>query len=93
GIAYASQFGSRGVLRLLVSWTFTILRMAIVVRVISSWVRISPYSPWVRWAFVLSEPILRPLRQIVPMLGMIDISPIVAYLLLGLLERLVVGFM
>ncbi|MEO6447549.1 MAG: hypothetical protein ABIZ91_05570, partial [Gemmatimonadaceae bacterium] len=53
GIAYASQFGSRGVLRLLVSWTFTVLRMAIIVRVISSWVRISPYSPWVRWAFVV----------------------------------------
>ena len=92
GIAYASQSGSRGMLRLLISWTFAVLRMALLVRVISSWVRVSPYSPWVRWAFVLSEPILRPLRQIVPSLGMVDITPIVAYLLLGLLERFLVGF-
>ncbi|MFP5354024.1 MAG: YggT family protein [Gemmatimonadota bacterium] len=58
---------------------------------ISSWVRVSPYSRWVRWAYTLSEPILRPLRQIVPTLGMIDITPIIAYLLLGLLERFVMG--
>jgi len=40
----------------------------------------------VRWAFQLSEPILRPLRQIVPTLGPIDITPIVAYVLLRILE-------
>ena len=51
----------------------------------------SPYSPWVRWAFTLSEPILRPLRQVVPTLGMVDVTPIIAYLLLGLLERFLVG--
>ena len=39
----------------------------------------------------LSEPILRPLRQVIPNLGMIDITPIVAYLLLGLLQSFVVG--
>ncbi|HEX4934028.1 MAG TPA: YggT family protein [Gemmatimonadaceae bacterium] len=88
---YASQTGSRGILRMLIQWTFTILRLALIVRVICSWVRVSPYSRWVRWAFTLSEPILRPLRQVVPTLGMIDITPIVAYLLLGLLEGFLVG--
>jgi YggT family protein len=39
----------------------------------------------------LSEPILRPLRQIVPTLGMIDITPILAYFLLGFLARILVG--
>src|SRR3954466_14576940 len=33
----ASQSGSAGIFRLLVSWTFTILKLALVVRVISSW--------------------------------------------------------
>lgn len=88
---YASQTGSRGILRMLIQWTFAVLRMALIVRVICSWVRVSPYSRWVRWAFVLSEPILRPLRQIVPALGMIDITPIIAYLVLGLLEGFLVG--
>jgi YggT family protein len=47
----------------------------------------------VRWAFALTEPILRPLRQIVPTLGMIDITPIVAYFVLYLLENLLLGMM
>lgn len=87
----ASQSGARGVIRMLLSAAFGIMRIAIIVRVISSWVRVSSYSRWVRWAFTVSEPILRPLRQIIPTIGMIDITPIVAYLLLGLLEGFVLG--
>src|ERR1700736_5415234 len=44
----ASGQGAAGIYHLLVSWTFTILKTAIVVRVISSWLPISPYSKWVR---------------------------------------------
>jgi YggT family protein len=84
----ASQEGSAGIFRLLVSWTFTILRAALIVRVISSWLPISPYSPWVNWSYRLSEPILAPLRRVVPMLGGLDITPIVAYILLGIIESL-----
>src|SRR5450759_3586119 len=39
----ASQEGSAGIFHLLVSWTFTILKLALVVRVISSWLPVSPY--------------------------------------------------
>src|SRR2546423_12598880 len=84
----ASDQGSAGVFRLLVSWTFTILKVALVVRVISSWLPISPYSVWVRWSYQLSEPILTPLRRIVPVLGGLDITPIVAYILLSIIETL-----
>ncbi|HJP60010.1 MAG TPA: YggT family protein [Gemmatimonadaceae bacterium] len=84
----ASDQGSAGIFRLLVSWTFTILKVALVVRVISSWLPISPYSIWVRWSYQLSEPILTPLRRIVPVLGGLDITPIVAYILLNIIESL-----
>ncbi len=84
---FAVSSGPGGLYRLLVTWTFTILRAALLVRVLSSWFPISPYSVWVRWAFALSEPILKPLRQIVPNLGMIDITPIIAYFALGLLQN------
>lgn len=87
----AANEGGTGIFRLLVLWTFAILRLALIVRVISSWLPVNPSSPWLRWAFVLSEPILRPLRQIVPTLGAIDITPIIAYFLLGLLARIIVG--
>jgi YggT family protein len=81
--------GAGGIARLLVFWTFTLLRIAILVRVIASWLPISPYSPWIRWSFTLSEPILRPMRRFIPPFRSIDITPIIAFFALGLLEALV----
>ncbi|MGZ3331092.1 MAG: YggT family protein [Gemmatimonadaceae bacterium] len=82
----ASGQGAAGIYHLLVSWTFTILKTAIIVRVISSWLPISPYSKWVRWSYQLSEPMLAPLRRFVPVLGGLDITPILAYILLSIIE-------
>ena len=89
----ASQEGSAGIFHLLVSWTFTILKLALVVRVISSWLPVSPYSAWIRWSYLLSEPILAPLRRIVPGFGGIDFTPILAYFLLNIIESLLFRLM
>jgi YggT family protein len=89
----ASQSGAGGIFQLLVSWTFTILKIALLVRVISSWLPVSPYSAWVRWSYVLSEPILAPMRRIVPNLGGLDVTPILAYFLLNLTESLLFRLM
>lgn len=84
----AAQNGSAGIFHLLVSWTFRILWIALIVRVISSWLPISPYSGWIRWSYALSEPILAPLRRVVPNLGGLDITPILAFFLLNIVESL-----
>jgi YggT family protein len=84
--------GPIGILRLLIRWTFALLQIALIIRVVSSWIRISPYSPWIRWTFTLTEPILGPLRRIVPTLGMIDITPIIAYFLLSIIEGAILTF-
>lgn len=89
----ASQNGAAGIFHLLVSWTFTILKIALIVRVISSWLPISPYSRWVLWSYKLSEPILAPMRRIVPNLGGLDITPILAYFLLSLTESFLLRLM
>lgn len=68
---------------LVVSWAFKLVELALLVRVISSWLPISPYSRWIRWSFTLTEWLLRPIRRVIPPLGMIDITPVVAYLLLS----------
>jgi YggT family protein len=81
--------GTRGLYDLLVSWTFGILQLALIVRIIASWVQISPYNRWIRWSYPLTEWLLRPLRSVIPPFGMIDVTPIVAYFVLALLE----GFM
>ena len=90
-VAMAASGGPRGILRFLIEATFAVLQIALLVRVITSWVRVSPYSKWVRWSYVLTEPILRPLRRVIPSLGMIDITPIVAYFVLQLLSSLILG--
>jgi YggT family protein len=71
---------------LLASWAFSLLRLSLLVRVISSWLPISPYSRWIRWSYVLTEWMVAPLRRLIPNLGPIDITPIVAWLLLSLLQ-------
>ena len=89
--ATAGRLGARGVVALVVSWTFGVLQIALLVRVISSWFRVSEYSPWIRWSVVLTEPILRPLRAVLPTIGMIDITPLVAWFLLRILQSVIVG--
>jgi YggT family protein len=89
----ASQEGAVGIYHLLVHWTFTILKLALIVRVISSWLPVSPYSAWIRWSYALSEPILVPLRRIVPGMGGIDFTPIIAYFLLEIVESILLRLM
>ena len=91
GLAFAVQGGPRGIFKLFVSWIFDFFRIAILVRVVSSWLPVSPYSGWIRWSYTVSDPILRPLRQIIPALGPIDITPIIAYFLIGFLQGAVLG--
>jgi YggT family protein len=80
GVSSPARFGA-----MLLSWALALLRIALIVRVVSTWIQISPYSPWVRWSYVLTEWMLAPLRRIIPELGPVDITPIVAYFLLVLL--------
>jgi YggT family protein len=89
-LAYASTSGM-SLVAVLVKWTFGILRVALMARVIASWVGGGPYSKWWRWSYVLTEWFLAPLRNVIPTIGMIDISVLVAYFGLGLLENVVVG--
>lgn len=86
-LAYMSGSGAT-LAALFVRWTFSVLRVALFARVISSWVGGSPFSKWWHWSYVLTEWFLAPLRQVVPTIGMIDITVLLAYFGLGLLEGL-----
>jgi YggT family protein len=93
-IARATQSGPAGIAKLLIAWTFQLLQLALLVRVISSWLRVSPYSKWINWSYRLTEWILRPLRQFIPPIGPgIDITPIVAYFLLRILGGVILGLL
>lgn len=65
-----------------------IMTWAIVGRALISWVDPRGTNPISRFLFELTEPIVGPIRSVVPRIGMIDISPIFAILLLQVLARM-----
>ena len=76
----------------------TVLYIALLVRVFSSWFNIgpgSPFSPVINIVYQVTEPILAPIRRVLPKLGMLDLSPMVALLLLTFIRsafvRIILG--
>lgn len=88
GVLWAVSHGPRAIALLLAGWIIGILELALIVRVIASWVRMSPFSPWIRWSYTLTEWLVAPLRKRLPNVGMFDISPIVAYAILWVIGAL-----
>jgi len=63
----------------------------IVIRIIFSWGMLSYTNRIMRFLVDVTEPLLGPLRRRIPLLGWLDISPIVAILILWLFQQAVVG--
>jgi YggT family protein len=74
----------------LVNTLLTVYGYLLLVRVALSWFRVNYYNPWVRLLLRLTDPFLEPFRAIVPSMGGIDFSPIVAFLVLNLLRSVLV---
>jgi YggT family protein len=55
-----------------------LMLIAIFARALLSWFPVSPDSPLVRMLHEVTEPVLAPLRRVVPRIGMIDLSTMVA---------------
>lgn len=76
---------------------FDILYWLIIIRALLSWFRPRRYVRWFedleRVLYALTEPILAPIRNALPMGPGIDFSPLVALLLLGVVRELVVRFL
>jgi YggT family protein len=75
----------------LIDLFFTLLSLAILARVLLSWVRVSPYHPAVDFLYRITEPILGPLRRAIPPIGMVDISPVIAIILLQIIQQVLVA--
>ena len=87
----AAEGGARSVAWLIADWAFNLLMFALIVRVLGSWIGIGPWNRWMRPVVAMTEWLLAPLRRILPPLGMIDFSPLVAWFLLSLLRRAVLN--
>ncbi|HEX2219503.1 MAG TPA: YggT family protein [Gemmatimonadales bacterium] len=90
GLASASP---RDWARILVSWAFSLVMAAIFIRVIASWFGVSEYRPWMRPLVFLTDWIVQPIRRLMPSTGMIDFSPMIAWLVLWVARGLVLGML
>ena len=54
---------------------------------ITSWIGLEPGNPFVVFLNDITEPILAPIRQYMPRIGMLDLSPMIAIILLQLIGR------
>jgi YggT family protein len=88
-ISSAAQSGPRAVLGRIVDVVFYILIAALFIRVIGSWLGVFRYTSWMRPMYWLTDWIVEPLRRILPPMGQIDFSPVVAWLLLLVLRAFV----
>ena len=64
----------------LVEWIFYGFMGLIIIEAIFSWV--NPHAPLAPFVSALNEPLLRPLRRLIPLVGNIDLTPLVALILL-----------
>jgi YggT family protein len=64
-----------------------ILWLGILVRVILSWFPVDPSNPIIRIIWEITEPVLGPLRRVIPRIGMFDLSPLAAFLLISFLQN------
>ena len=67
---------------------FTFFYLAIMARIILSWFRFDPYHPVSIFLYRVTEPILGFFRGIIPSVGMLDLSPIVAIVVLGMVQQM-----
>ena len=76
----------------LLSVILTILYWLILIRALISWVNPDPYNPVVQFLHKTTEPILYPIRKMIPIqMGIgIDIAPIIAFLILIFLRSFLV---
>ncbi len=60
-------------------------------RVLMSWVQINPYHPVVQVLLQLTEPVLQPIRQVLPQTMGLDFSPVIAMILVQLVTQVIVA--
>jgi YggT family protein len=71
----------------------TLYGLVILVYILTGWLRL-PYSPTLnriqRFLYDVCEPYLRLFRRLLPSMGAIDFSPILAFIALGVIDRLLI---
>jgi len=84
-ITLAASQGGMGIMALVLESAFEVLKLALIVRVIVSWIGMR-YSWWARAAYTLTDWLVKPIARVLPPFGMMDFSPLAAYVVIYVVE-------
>lgn len=74
----------------LINLIFNILYLCLIARVILSWIDHNPRNEIIQWIYKISDPLIKPFQQILPPMNLgIDISPILAFVAIGVVKRFI----
>lgn len=68
-----------------------VLTWAIIIRALLSWFSVGGTQPIFRLLLEITEPVLAPIRRVLPGMGMIDFSPLIALVLIQVLSRILIS--
>ena len=91
-IAASLTAGPRGAAALLIVAAYQLLFVALLLRVVASWFGFFRYARWMRPAYALTDWLIGPIRRVLPPMGTLDWSPLVAWLILWVLKRMLLAF-
>lgn len=77
-------------LAMLVGGICTILYWLLFARIIISWFPVDPFSSPMQFLMQVTDPILEPLRRLPLRIGMMDFSPLLAFFILYLTNKILV---
>ena len=86
-VSWAFRNGPRGILAFAVASACDLFAIALFVRVIGSWFGIGRYTRWMRPVYTLTDWAVLPIQRLLPKTGMIDFSPMVAWILVVYIVR------
>jgi YggT family protein len=73
----------------LASGLLTLYKYILLASVVVSWVNADPYNPLVNFVYRVTDPLLRRIRRQMPDTGMLDLSPLVAFAAIYVLQIIV----
>jgi YggT family protein len=76
---------------MLLARLFDLYSYVVLASVILSWVQLPPDNPFVKIISALTEPVLAPIRRVLPAVAGMDFSPVVLLVGLSLIRRLFLG--
>ena len=80
-----------GFLITLIDIAFEVYMALMFGRILLSWIKHNPHLPVIKFVYEITEPVLAFFRRIIPPLGVVDISPIAAFLVMGLQKNLIIN--